>query len=105
MQHIPQRIHELQEGVSVRPIIVCIRNVWDIKKHQIDNTRTSIGFLCYDHHGQLLEGRVTGDIQPDDPKNLTEGDTYEFSRFSVIHNSDNGNSPNCLTIFRSTKRQ
>ncbi|KAH0911052.1 hypothetical protein HID58_034373 [Brassica napus] len=58
MQHIPQRIHQLQEGISVRPII-----------------------------GQLLEGRVTGDIQPDDPKNLTEGDTYEFSRFSVIHNS------------------
>ncbi|KAG5389476.1 hypothetical protein IGI04_031017, partial [Brassica rapa subsp. trilocularis] len=87
LQHIPQRIHQLQEGISVRPIIVCIRNVWDIKKHQIDNTRTFIGFLCYDHHGQLLEGRVTGDIQPDDPKNLTEGDTYEFSRFSVIHNS------------------
>ena len=37
--------------------------------------------------GQLLEGRVTGDIQPNDSKNLTEGDSYEFSRFYVIHNS------------------
>ncbi|KAH0928490.1 hypothetical protein HID58_014217 [Brassica napus] len=58
MQHIPQRIHQLQEGISMRPII-----------------------------GQLLEGRVTGDIQPNDSKNLTEGDSYEFSRFYVIHNS------------------
>ncbi|WZZ11768.1 hypothetical protein YC2023_104857 [Brassica napus] len=87
MQHIPQRIHQLQEGISIRPIIVCIRNVWDIKKHQTDSTRTSIGFMCYDHNGQLLEGRVTGDIQPNDSKNLTEGDSYEFSRFYVIHNS------------------
>ncbi|WZZ61523.1 hypothetical protein YC2023_061630 [Brassica napus] len=37
--------------------------------------------------GQLLEGRLTGNIQPNDSKNLTEGDIYEFSRFSVIHNS------------------
>ncbi|KAG5416570.1 hypothetical protein IGI04_004137 [Brassica rapa subsp. trilocularis] len=87
MQHIPQKIHQLQEGISIRPIIVCIRNVWDIKKHQTDSTRTSIGFMCYDHNGQLLEGRVTGDIQPNDSKNLTEGDSYEFSRFYVIHNS------------------
>ncbi|WZY73001.1 hypothetical protein YC2023_005241 [Brassica napus] len=58
MQHIPQRIHQLHEGISVRPI-----------------TR------------QLLEGRLTGNIQPNDPKNLTEGDIHEFSGFSVIHNS------------------
>ncbi|KAH0894017.1 hypothetical protein HID58_056446 [Brassica napus] len=37
--------------------------------------------------GQLLEGRLIGNIQPNDPKNLTEGDIYEFSGFSVIHNS------------------
>ncbi|KAH0858351.1 hypothetical protein HID58_086612, partial [Brassica napus] len=37
--------------------------------------------------GQLLEGRLTGNIQPNDPKILTEGDIYEFSGFSVIHNS------------------
>ena len=37
--------------------------------------------------GQLLEGRLTGNVQPNDPKNLTEGDIYEFSGFSVIHNS------------------
>ncbi|KAH0873257.1 hypothetical protein HID58_070619 [Brassica napus] len=36
--------------------------------------------------GQLLEGWLIKNIQPNDPKNLTEGDTYEFSRFSVIHN-------------------
>ncbi|CAN6973525.1 unnamed protein product, partial [Brassica oleracea var. botrytis] len=71
IQHIPQRIHQLQEGISVRPITVCIRNVWDIRKHQKDNTQTSIGFLCYDHQGQLLEGRLNGNIQPNDPKNLT----------------------------------
>ena len=54
MQHIPQRIHQLQEGISMRPIIVCIRNVWDIKNHQTDSTRTSIGFMCYDHNVSLL---------------------------------------------------
>ncbi|KAH0884779.1 hypothetical protein HID58_060875, partial [Brassica napus] len=32
-------------------------------------------------------GRLTGNIQPNDSKNLTEGDIYEFSGFSVIHNS------------------
>ncbi|KAH0859613.1 hypothetical protein HID58_087874 [Brassica napus] len=37
--------------------------------------------------GQLLEGRLNGKIQQNDPKNLTEGDIYEFSGFSVIHNS------------------
>ncbi|KAH0887831.1 hypothetical protein HID58_050260 [Brassica napus] len=42
MQHIPQRIHQLHEGISVRPIT-------DIRKHQKDNTQTSIGFMCYDH--------------------------------------------------------
>ncbi|WZZ26631.1 hypothetical protein YC2023_010032 [Brassica napus] len=87
IKHIPQRIHQLQEGISVRPITVCIRSVWDIRKHQTDNTQICIGFMCYDHHGQLLEGRFTGNIQPNDPKNLTEGDIYEFSGFSVIHNS------------------
>ncbi|KAH0918511.1 hypothetical protein HID58_026171 [Brassica napus] len=45
MQHIPQRIHQLQEGISVRPI-----TVWDIRKHQTDNTQICIGFLCYHHH-------------------------------------------------------
>ncbi|WZY87583.1 hypothetical protein YC2023_044318 [Brassica napus] len=84
MQHIPQRIHQLQEGISVLPITVCIRNVWDIRKHQTDNTQTSIGFLCYDHH---IKGRLTGNIQPNDQKNLTERDIYEFSGFFVIHNS------------------
>ncbi|KAG5394998.1 hypothetical protein IGI04_024961 [Brassica rapa subsp. trilocularis] len=34
-----------------------------------------------------LEGRFTGNIQPNDPKNLTEEDIFEFSGFSVIHNS------------------
>ncbi|KAH0883250.1 hypothetical protein HID58_059346 [Brassica napus] len=29
--------------------------------------------------GQLLEGQLTGNIQPNDPKNLTGGDIYEFS--------------------------
>ncbi|KAH0911409.1 hypothetical protein HID58_034730 [Brassica napus] len=87
MQHIPQRIHQLQKGISVRPSTVCIKSVWDIRKHQTDNTQICIGFMCYNHHGQLLEGRLTGNIQPNDPKNLTEGDIYEFSGFCVIHNS------------------
>ncbi|WZZ73285.1 hypothetical protein YC2023_084655 [Brassica napus] len=87
MQYIPQRIHQLLEEISVCHITVCIRSVWDIRKHQTDNTQICIGFLCYDHHGQLLEGRLTGNIQPNDSKNLTEGDIYEFSGFSVIHNS------------------
>ncbi|XP_013591950.1 PREDICTED: uncharacterized protein LOC106300366 [Brassica oleracea var. oleracea] len=87
MQHIPQQIHQLQEGISVRPITVCIRSVWHIRKHQTNNTQICIGFMCYDHHGQLLEGRLTGNIQPNDPKNMAEGDIYEFSGFSVIHNS------------------
>ncbi|KAG2287694.1 hypothetical protein Bca52824_047298 [Brassica carinata] len=84
MQYIPQRIHQLQEGISVRPITVCIRSVWDIRKYQTYNTQICIGFLCYDHH---VKGRLTGNIQPNDSKNLTEGDIYEFSGFSVIHNS------------------
>ncbi|WZZ49734.1 hypothetical protein YC2023_049841 [Brassica napus] len=79
MQHIPQRIHQLQEEISVRPITVCIRSVWDIRKYQTYNTQIYIGFMCYDHHGQLLEGQLTGNIQPNDPKNLTGGDIYEFS--------------------------
>ncbi|WZZ36295.1 hypothetical protein YC2023_019696 [Brassica napus] len=87
MQHIPQRIHQFQEGISVRPITVCIRSVWDIRKDKTDNTQICIGVMCYDHHGQLLEGWLTGNIQPNYPKNLTEGDIYEFSGFSVIHNS------------------
>ncbi|KAH0886543.1 hypothetical protein HID58_062639, partial [Brassica napus] len=37
--------------------------------------------------GQLFEGRLTGNIQLNDSKNLTEGYIYEFSGFSVIHNS------------------
>ncbi|KAG2281777.1 hypothetical protein Bca52824_052997 [Brassica carinata] len=56
-------------------------------EHQTDNTQIRIGFMCYDHHGQLLQGRLTGNIQPNDPRNLTEGDIYEFLGFSVIHNS------------------
>ncbi|KAH0939513.1 hypothetical protein HID58_006974 [Brassica napus] len=87
MEHILQKIHQLQEGISVRPITVCIKSVWNIRKHQTDNTQICIVFLCYDHYGQLLEGRLTGNIQPNDSKNLTEGDIYEFSGFSVIHNS------------------
>ncbi|KAL0804791.1 hypothetical protein Bca101_097281 [Brassica carinata] len=63
MQHIPQRIHQLHEGISVRPITKFVHT-----------------------QGQLLEGRLTGNIQPNDPKNLTEGDIYEFSGFYVIHN-------------------
>ncbi|KAH0860832.1 hypothetical protein HID58_089093 [Brassica napus] len=39
--------------------------------------------------GQLLEGRLTGNIQPNDPKYLVEGDIYEFSGFSVINNPRN----------------
>ena len=38
------------------------------------------------NQGQLLEGRVTRNIQPNDPKYLTERDMYEFSGFSVLHN-------------------
>ncbi|WZZ88495.1 hypothetical protein YC2023_117074 [Brassica napus] len=83
MQHILQRIHQLLEEISVRPITVCIRSVWDIRKHKTDNTQICIGFMCYDHHGQLLEGRLTGNIQPNDPKKLTEGDIYEFSGFAI----------------------
>ncbi|KAH0866470.1 hypothetical protein HID58_083681, partial [Brassica napus] len=61
-------IHQLQEGISVRPI--------------------TFGTTKFVHiQGQLLEGRLNGNIQPNDPKNLTEGDIYEFSGFSVIHNS------------------
>ncbi|KAL0755241.1 hypothetical protein Bca101_092909 [Brassica carinata] len=84
MQHIPKRIHQLQEGISVLSITVCIRSVWDIRKHQTDNTQICIGFVCYDHH---VKGWLTRNIQPNDPKNLTDGDIYKFSRFSVIHNS------------------
>ena len=39
--------------------------------------------------GQLLEGRLTGNIQPSDPKYIVEGDIYEFSGFSVINNPRN----------------
>ncbi|KAH0862560.1 hypothetical protein HID58_079771 [Brassica napus] len=41
------------------------------------------------YSGQLLEGRLTGNIQPNDPTNLAEGDVYEFSGFSVINNPRN----------------
>lgn len=47
---IPQRIHQLQMGKSVRPIIVCMRSVWDMKKHQTDNSEICNGFLCFDYH-------------------------------------------------------
>ncbi|KAG2281759.1 hypothetical protein Bca52824_052979 [Brassica carinata] len=57
MQHIPQQIHQLQEEISVCPIT-----------------------------GQLLEGRLTGNIQPNDPKNMAERDIYEFSGFSNYKN-------------------
>ncbi|KAH0909839.1 hypothetical protein HID58_033160 [Brassica napus] len=99
MQHILQSFHQLQEGISVRPITVCIRSVWDIRKHPTDNTQICIGFITHyllnwfgttkfvHIQGQLLEGRLFGYIQPNDPKNLTEGDIYEFLGFSVIHNS------------------
>ncbi|KAH0941992.1 hypothetical protein HID58_001629, partial [Brassica napus] len=46
-------IHQLQEGISVRPITVYIRSVWNIRKHQADNTKVCIGFMCYDHHDFL----------------------------------------------------
>ncbi|KAG2303038.1 hypothetical protein Bca52824_031689 [Brassica carinata] len=36
--------------------------------------------------GQLLEGRLTGNHQPNDPNHLIEGDVYEISGFSVLHN-------------------
>ncbi|KAL0717094.1 hypothetical protein Bca4012_066416 [Brassica carinata] len=83
---IPQRIHQLQEGISRRPIRVCIRNIWDINNHRFDRTETYTGFLCYDHHGQLLEGRLTRNPRPADQKYLTEGDVYEISGFSVLSN-------------------
>ncbi|KAG5374713.1 hypothetical protein IGI04_039309 [Brassica rapa subsp. trilocularis] len=56
--------------------------------HSSKNLPTSgRDFKCaLSRYGQLLEGRLTGNIQPNDPKNLTEGDIYEFSGFSVIHN-------------------
>ncbi|WZY77973.1 hypothetical protein YC2023_024357 [Brassica napus] len=89
MEQISQKIHQLREGISVRPITVCIRNVWDIRKHQTDSTQICTGFLCYDHNGKLLEGWLTGNIQTNDPKYLVEGDIYEFLGFSVINNPRN----------------
>ena len=50
MEQIPQKIHQLREGISMRPITVCIRNIWDIRKHQTDSTQICTGFLCYDHN-------------------------------------------------------
>ncbi|CAG7895891.1 unnamed protein product [Brassica rapa] len=63
------------------------QNVWDIKKYHADDNQISVGFLCYDHNGQLLEGRLNIDIQTNEHTKLVEGDTYVFSKFSVIHNS------------------
>ncbi|CAH8335328.1 unnamed protein product, partial [Eruca vesicaria subsp. sativa] len=37
--------------------------------------------------GQLLEGRLSNNNQITEPSFLTEGDTYEFSGFSVVPNS------------------
>ncbi|KAL0726543.1 hypothetical protein Bca4012_022636 [Brassica carinata] len=52
-----QRIHQLEKGVSVRPIT-----------------------------GRLLEGRLINNNQPPKPIFLIEGDEYEFSVFSVLPN-------------------
>ncbi|KAH0939165.1 hypothetical protein HID58_006626 [Brassica napus] len=60
MEQISQKIHQLREGISVRPIT-----------------------------GKLLEGWLTGNIQPNDPKYLVEGDIYEFLGFSIINNLRN----------------
>ncbi|KAG2314875.1 hypothetical protein Bca52824_017997 [Brassica carinata] len=38
------------------------------------------------YQGQLLEGRLTRNRQPNDPNHLIEGDVYEISGFSVLHN-------------------
>lgn len=44
-----QQIHQLEEGISVRPIMVCVRNIWDIKIRRPGNTQSGTGFICYDH--------------------------------------------------------
>ncbi|KAL0703745.1 hypothetical protein Bca4012_070170 [Brassica carinata] len=64
VHHIPQRIHQLQEGISVRPITPYIK------------TLTYIFF-----------SKLTRNIQLNDPKYINGGDIYEFSGFFVLHNS------------------
>ncbi|KAH0873775.1 hypothetical protein HID58_071137, partial [Brassica napus] len=77
-------IHQLQERISVRPITVCIRSIWDIKNHQTDSNQICTGFMCYDHHlspihiwFKLINIHLIGTTQK----------ICSHSGFSVLHNS------------------
>ncbi|KAG5402151.1 hypothetical protein IGI04_016758, partial [Brassica rapa subsp. trilocularis] len=67
VHRIPQRIYQLQEGISVRPNTI-------IHKFAPASCATTTT-------------RLTRNIQPDDPIFLTEGDIYEFSGFFIVQNS------------------
>ncbi|WZZ57021.1 hypothetical protein YC2023_057128 [Brassica napus] len=94
VHHIPQRIHQLQEGISVRPITVCIRYLGHQKSPKRQSPNLHRLHLLRPPHkknvhnqGKLLESRLTRNIQLNDPKYINGGDIYEFSGFFVLHNS------------------